>query len=132
MPCLSRPPRQLPVSWKPEDDDQRAWIQGIDTGDLIRPLQAKQLNILTARPDGKFDLIVATNILLYFDAAQLLLAMSNVRAMLNPGGVFLHNDPRQEIESYSRALEMPILTARMIRVSAKRQLYDTLVLHQAN
>ena len=100
--------------------------------DLIRPLQAKQLNILTARPDGKFDLIVATNILLYFDAAQLLLAMSNVRAMLNPGGVFLHNDPRQEIESYSRALEMPILTARMIRVSAKRQLYDTLVLHQAN
>ena len=39
-----------------------------------------------------FDLIVATNILPYFDDGELMLAMSNIAAMLAPGGVFLHNE----------------------------------------
>jgi hypothetical protein len=41
--------------------------------------------------DEKFDLIVATNVLLYYDAFEQALALANVGAMLRPGGVFLTN-----------------------------------------
>ena len=43
---------------------------------------------------GPFDLVVATNILPYFDDGELMLAMTNIAAMLAPGGVFLHNEAR--------------------------------------
>jgi SAM-dependent methyltransferase len=94
-------------------------------------ISAIQLNILTSRLDESFDLIVATNILLYFDARELLLAMTNAKAMLKPGGVFLHNDPRGEIERYGRELSLPVIHARMIRLSEQRQLFDLVVLHGA-
>jgi hypothetical protein len=60
-----------------------------------RVLSAAPLDIVTARLEGPaFDLIIATNILPYFDDVELMLAMSNVNQMLVPGGVFLHNEPR--------------------------------------
>jgi len=39
----------------------------------------------------KFDLIVATNVLLYYDGFEQALALTNVGAMLRPGAVFLTN-----------------------------------------
>jgi hypothetical protein len=93
-------------------------------------ISAVQLNILTSRLDESFDLIVATNILLYFDPRELLLAMTNVKAMLKPAGVFLHNDSRGEVERYGRELNMPVMHARMIRLSEQRQLFDLVVLHR--
>ena len=60
-----------------------------------RALAAETLDIVTERLDGKpFDLVIATNILPYFDDGELMLAMSNIAAMLAPGGVFLHNEAR--------------------------------------
>jgi SAM-dependent methyltransferase len=41
--------------------------------------------------DEKFDLIVATNVLLYYDPFEQSLALANVGSMLRPGGVFLTN-----------------------------------------
>jgi chemotaxis methyl-accepting protein methylase len=38
-----------------------------------------------------FDLIVATNILVYYDAFEQSLALANIAKMLKPGGVFLTN-----------------------------------------
>jgi SAM-dependent methyltransferase len=44
-------------------------------------------------PAGQqFDLVIATNILLYYDVFEQSLAMANVARMLRPGGVFLTND----------------------------------------
>ena len=54
-----------------------------------RALRAEPLDIVTQRLDGeRFDLIIATNILPYFDDPQLALAMANIASMLAPGGVF--------------------------------------------
>ena len=39
----------------------------------------------------RFDLIVGTNILVYYDVFEQALALANVAAMLRPGGVFLCN-----------------------------------------
>jgi 2-polyprenyl-3-methyl-5-hydroxy-6-metoxy-1,4-benzoquinol methylase len=60
----------------------------------------ERLNALEA--SDRFDLIVATNVLVYYDAFEQALALANVSAMLRPGGVFLTNyvvHPRSPMES---------------------------------
>lgn len=42
---------------------------------------------------GVFDLIVATNVFVYYDRFEQMLAMLNIDAMLQPGGVLLTNTP---------------------------------------
>ena len=43
-------------------------------------------------PDGqKFDLVIATNVLVYYDLFQQALAMTSIARMMNPGGIFLVN-----------------------------------------
>jgi len=46
---------------------------------------------LALRDEDRFDLIVATNILVYYDAFEQSLALANVATMLRPGGLFLTN-----------------------------------------
>jgi hypothetical protein len=48
-------------------------------------------------------LIVATNILLYYDVFEQSLALANIAKMLRPGGLFLTND---------RLLELPAAPVR--------------------
>jgi SAM-dependent methyltransferase len=43
-------------------------------------------------PDERFDLIVATNVFLYYDTLQQALALQNVSTLLKPGGLLLTND----------------------------------------
>ena len=54
------------------------------------------LNIVTERAEtgaaGQFDLIVATNILLYYDVFEQSLAAVNIASMLRPGGFLLTNN----------------------------------------
>ena len=46
---------------------------------------------------GQFDLILATNILIYYDLFEQSLAVANIAKMLRPGGLFLSNDPISEL-----------------------------------
>jgi len=59
----------------------------------VNPLN---LNVVTQRVDleegRKFDLVVATNILVYYDRFQQALAMASIASMMSPGGIFLAND----------------------------------------
>jgi chemotaxis methyl-accepting protein methylase len=65
------------------------------------------VNIIVERLDPladqeRFDLIVATNILVYYDAFDQALALANVAKMLRPGGFFLTNyavAPRPPMEA---------------------------------
>ena len=55
------------------------------------------LNIVTQRlepssPGEPFDLVIATNILLYYDVFEQSLAAANIVRMLRPGGFFLSNN----------------------------------------
>ena len=50
------------------------------------------VNIVTERLDGDaFDLVIATNVFVYYDVLEQALAMSNVEAMLKPGAFLLAN-----------------------------------------
>jgi hypothetical protein len=98
-------------------------------------LRAETLNIVTERFDGAaYDLIIATNVLPYFDDAQLLLAMSNVAAMLAPGGVFLHNEPRPLLGDATERLFLPFEQSRHGTIAtvagAPAPLTDSVWLHR--
>jgi len=60
--------------------------------DLVQRIAVSDLNIVTDRLDGDgFDLIVATNVFVYYDVFEQALALANVASMLRPGGFFLSN-----------------------------------------
>jgi hypothetical protein len=49
--------------------------------------------------DERFDLIIATNILVYYDVFEQSLALANVARMLRPGALFLTNTPAFTVPS---------------------------------
>lgn len=59
-------------------------------------MKAYDANIVTQTldfPSGQgFDLMIATNVLVYYDRFQQALAMANIAHMLNHGGIFLANN----------------------------------------
>jgi hypothetical protein len=94
-------------------------------------ITAERWNILTRKPEGPpYDLVIATNVLLYFDARELLLAVNNIAAATAPGGWFLHNDQRGEMETYTSAAGLTLEDARMVRLSDTRELFDSVALHR--
>jgi hypothetical protein len=59
---------------------------------VVRQLSILNTNIVTERLDvPPFDLVIATNVFIYYDELEQALAMSNVEAMLKPGGFLLAN-----------------------------------------
>jgi hypothetical protein len=59
---------------------------------VVRRLSVLNTNIVTERLDGEaFDLVIATNVFIYYDVLDQALAMSNVEAMLKPGAFLLAN-----------------------------------------
>ena len=54
------------------------------------------LNVVTERLDladgDRFDLIIATNVLLYYDVFEQMMASANIARMLRPGGFLLTNN----------------------------------------
>ena len=100
-----------------------------------RALEAETLDIVTERLDGKpFDLVVATNILPYFDDGELMLAMTNVAAMLAPGGVFLHNEARPLLGDVTTAVGLRFEQSRHVVIATVRgapaPLFDSVWLHR--
>ena len=59
---------------------------------VVQRMSVLDVNIVTDRLDGQaFDLVIATNVFIYYDVLEQALAMSNVEAMLKPGGFLLAN-----------------------------------------
>jgi hypothetical protein len=59
---------------------------------IVSALQVRDLNIVLERTDDEpCDLIVATNVLVYYDAFEQALALTNVAKMLRPDGFLLTN-----------------------------------------
>jgi SAM-dependent methyltransferase len=69
--------------------------------DVVLACEPVDLNIVLERatleaPD-RFDLVVGTNIFVYYDAFEQTLALENAGAMLKPGGLLLTNDRLPEV-----------------------------------
>lgn len=60
--------------------------------EFVRRIKPVDMNIVFQRlTSEKFDLIIGTNIFIYYNAFEQSLARANMAAMLNPGGVVLSN-----------------------------------------
>lgn len=68
---------------------------------IVQRIEPRDFNItaqaLTLSEDERFDLIVGTNVFLYYDRLQQGLAMASVSSMLRPGGVLLSNNALVEV-----------------------------------
>jgi hypothetical protein len=99
-----------------------------------RALSAERLDVVTERLTGPpFDLVVATNILPYFDDTELTLALANIAGMLSPGGILLHNEPRPGLPEIAAAAGVPLEQSRqtpIARVAGASSLVDTIFLHR--
>jgi hypothetical protein len=89
--------------------------------DVVSAITARDLDIvvdrLPTRVDERFDLIVATNVLIYYDVFEQALAASNIAAMLRPGGVFVTNTAVLPTTPLAP-------TASYLRVAHSAQRYD--------
>ena len=71
--------------------------------EFVRSVKSFDVDIVLQRADlaedAKFDLLIATNILVYYETFEQSLAMANVQAMLKPGGYLLSNNALLELPS---------------------------------
>ena len=99
-----------------------------------RVLSGQAVDIVTERIEGPaFDLIVATNILPYFDDTQLTLAMANIVSMLAASGILLHNEPRPVLGDITTALGVPFEQSRHATIATVRgapPLFDSVFIHR--
>ncbi len=97
-------------------------------------LDAATVDVTVERLDARFDLVVVTNVFPYLSDAELLLAVSNIAAMLNPGGILIHNEPRPMLADALLALQMPLLQTRsavVATVTGGSPLYDAAWMHRS-
>jgi hypothetical protein len=99
-----------------------------------RVLSGERVDVVTERLSGEpFDLVIATNILPYFDDVELTLALANIAGMLSPGGILLHNEARPGLREIAADARLPLQQSRRVpiaRVSGAPPLVDTIFLHQ--
>jgi hypothetical protein len=103
--------------------------------EVARTLRAERLDVVAERlPSPTFDLVVATNILPYFDDVQLMLALTNIAGMLAPDGIFLHNEGRALMHDLTAALGLPVEQSRHAVIASVRgapaPLADSVWLHR--
>ncbi|HEX9110896.1 MAG TPA: hypothetical protein VF845_05420 [Terriglobales bacterium] len=85
--------------------------------EIVRKLTAFDMNVvyqhLATSSEPAFDLIIGTNIFVYYGEFEQLLARANVAAMLKPGGYLLSNDKLTDKVPFGldEVLETPITSS---------------------
>jgi SAM-dependent methyltransferase len=105
------------------------------SGAAARTVDSELLDVAIERDAGTpFDVVIATNILPYFDEVELMLALSNIARMLGPDGVLLHNESRVSMRDTTETLGMPLEQSRQAIIAAVRDapgpLVDRVYLHR--
>ena len=66
--------------------------------DVVRAIEPRALDVVVERPSGeRFDLVVATNVLVYYRRFEQSLALANIAAMLTQGGLLVTNTAIPEL-----------------------------------
>ncbi len=87
----------LPLPAQVKNADRRALSIRPEIVALMEPQSVNVvLNRVVLPPGQQYDLVIGTNVLIYYDAFEQALALSNIDAMTAPGGVFLTNDVSRE------------------------------------
>jgi len=140
-------PRDLAVDWTPQSIaywEHFGELIGSLTGSAPPPkglavravaVQPKYASLIEPRDlnvvaqvlnEQKFDLVVATNILVYYDRFEQVLAMAGIGTMLNSGGVFLSNT----VLPAQRPAALEYLGRRSVSYSASGGYGDDVVVYR--
>ena len=70
--------------------------------EIVQSIAVRDLDVVTERldplpDDERFDLVIATNVLVYYDVFEQSLALATIAAMLRPGGFLLSNNVLVEL-----------------------------------
>jgi SAM-dependent methyltransferase len=99
----------------------------------VQRMSVLNVNIVTERLDGDaFDLVIATNVFVYYDVLEQALAMSNVEAMLKPGAFLLANVSAPKLTSVTIR---PVDTTTTLYTRARdvrENILDFIVWYQAH
>ena len=91
-------PAQAPASKAIADVAQLRAVRARPSA--VQRMSVLNVNIVTERLDGEaFDLVIATNVFIYYDVFEQALAISNVEAMLKPGAFLLANFSAPDLRS---------------------------------
>ena len=90
--------------------------------DVVLDVTGVELNIVLERffasdPSRRFDLIVATNVLIYYDTSEQALAVSNMASMLRDGGLLMTNQP-VPVPTASGLSSVLVMSVRFDRVQS--------------
>jgi hypothetical protein len=133
-----RPELKLEFRLPHGDPDFEAWAKATASRlasvprNIAQAITAQKLNIVTQRLESRYDLIVATNILVYLNDMEALLAIANIESMLAPGGYFIHNELRAAIDQDTAAVGLTPVQARTVRIGSgtKATLYDAFAIYE--
>jgi len=100
--------------------------------EVTQLLPAQRLDVTTEFLPGPFDLIIATNLLLYFEDRELLTALATFTQSLAPGGRLLHNDQRFAAKLFGEALGLTLerFTPHELAPRQGIQQWDRAVIHR--
>lgn len=87
----------LPLPAQVNNADRRALSV---RSEIVALMDPQPINVvlqrMVLRPEQQYDLVIGTNILIYYGGFEQALALSNIDAMTASGGVFLTNDLSRE------------------------------------
>jgi hypothetical protein len=145
----ARPRAELRMSTIPGEADYRKYFEDLGKSvgtvsgnglaksivlspEVVKLVSASRGNIVTETPDSRYDLVIATNVLVYCKDLELLLASSNIAAALKPGGYFVSNEIRPIMDEYAAATRMQPVQARTLLIAKgkKSPLYDSFAVFQ--
>jgi hypothetical protein len=78
----------------------RVAVRAVDVAaEVVIAVEPRDLNVVLQRPvdEPAVDLVIATNVLLYYGVFEQALALNNIASLLRPGGLLLTNTPLVEI-----------------------------------
>ena len=111
----------------------RAEIDLVDVRpEVVKHLGATRADVTREWLPGRYDLIVATNLLLYFEDRELLTALAGFAQSLAPEGRLLHNDQRFAAKVFGDALKMPVERFVPIALEPRGRVerFDRAVIHR--
>ena len=99
----------------------------------VQRMSVSDVNIVTQRLDGEaFDLVIATNVFIYYDVLEQALAMSNVEAMLKPGAFLLANFSAPDLRSITIRRVGTTTTSYARGRAGNDSLFDFMVWYKAH
>ena len=123
----------VPMRWSPASAELAELRAVRARPSAVQRMSVSNVNIVTQRLDGEaFDLVIATNVFIYYDVLEQALAMSNVEAMLKPGAFLLANFSAPNLKSITiRAVDTTTTTYASGRAGGG-SILDFIVWYQAH